>query len=68
MKIQHWCCSSLLQTKRPSLNQLTICLAPLILPVLAWRLLDEERIHRRDLPGYNEYATRVRHRLIPHIC
>jgi protein-S-isoprenylcysteine O-methyltransferase Ste14 len=47
---------------------LTICLVPLILPVLFWRLLDEERILRRDLPGYNEYASRVRHRLIPYIC
>ena len=46
---------------------LTICLLPLILPVLVWRLLDEERILRRDLPGYNEYASRVRHRLIPYV-
>ena len=46
---------------------LTIGLVPLIMPVLVWRLLDEERILRRDLPGYNEYASRVRHRLIPHI-
>jgi protein-S-isoprenylcysteine O-methyltransferase Ste14 len=46
---------------------LTICLVPLILPVLFWRLLDEERILRRDLPGYNEYASRVRQRLIPYI-
>jgi protein-S-isoprenylcysteine O-methyltransferase Ste14 len=46
---------------------LTICLFPLILPLLVWRLLDEERILRRDLPGYNVYASRVRHRLIPYI-
>ena len=46
---------------------LTICLVPVMLPVLFWRLLDEERILRRDLPGYNEYASRVRHRLIPYI-
>ncbi len=46
---------------------LTICLVPLILPVLFWRLLDEERILSRDLSGYNEYASRVRHRLIPYI-
>ncbi len=46
---------------------LTICLVPLILPILVWRLLDEERILRRDLPGYNEYASRVRHRLIPYL-
>jgi protein-S-isoprenylcysteine O-methyltransferase Ste14 len=46
---------------------LTICLLPLILPVLIWRLLDEERILRRDLPGYPEYASRVRYRLIPYL-
>ncbi len=44
---------------------LTICLIPLILPVLVWRLLAEERVLRRDLPGYEEYACRVRRRLIP---
>ena len=52
---------------------LTICLVPLVplvplvLPVLCWRLLDEEEILRRDLPGYNEYASRMRHRLIPYV-
>lgn len=46
---------------------LTICLVPLVLPVLFWRLLDEEKVLRRDLPGYNEYANRVRHRLIPYV-
>ena len=46
---------------------LTICLVPLTLPVLFWRLLDEEKILRRELPGYNEYASRVRHRLIPYV-
>jgi protein-S-isoprenylcysteine O-methyltransferase Ste14 len=42
----------------------------LIIPfsfVLAWRLLDEERILDRDLPGYTEYMRRVRYRLIPHV-
>jgi protein-S-isoprenylcysteine O-methyltransferase Ste14 len=34
-------------------------------PVLLWRLLDEERILQRDLPGYSEYMTKVRYRLIP---
>jgi protein-S-isoprenylcysteine O-methyltransferase Ste14 len=37
------------------------------LPVLAWRLLDEERVLRRDLPGYIEYSQRVRYRLIPYL-
>lgn len=35
------------------------------IPLLVWRLLDEERILRRDLPGYAEYMRRVRFRLIP---
>ena len=46
---------------------LTTCLVPLVLPVLLWRLLDEEKILRRELPGYNEYASRVRYRLIPYV-
>src|SRR5262249_29532973 len=37
----------------------------LVLPVLAWRLLDEEKILQRDLPGYTEYMRRVRFRLAP---
>jgi len=36
-------------------------------PVLVWRLLDEEKILRRDLRGYTEYMNKVRYRLIPHI-
>jgi protein-S-isoprenylcysteine O-methyltransferase Ste14 len=35
--------------------------------VLVWRLLDEERILRRDLPGYTAYTQRVRYRLVPHV-
>src|SRR5262249_17503300 len=34
-------------------------------PALIWRILDEERLLKRDLPGYAEYAQRVRFRLIP---
>jgi len=36
-----------------------------MLPFLLWRLLDEERILARDLPGYAEYQRRVHHRLMP---
>ena len=39
----------------------------LALPVLAWRILDEERLLKKDLPGYAEYMQKVRYRLIPHI-
>lgn len=37
------------------------------MPVLIWRLLDEERVLKRDFPGYIEYMSRVRYRLIPYI-
>jgi protein-S-isoprenylcysteine O-methyltransferase Ste14 len=35
------------------------------LPVLIWRLIDEERFLSRNLPGYNEYCRQTRYRLIP---
>jgi protein-S-isoprenylcysteine O-methyltransferase Ste14 len=44
-----------------------IGLIVLVVPVLLWRLLDEERILDRDLPGYTEYKRRVRYRLIPYL-
>jgi protein-S-isoprenylcysteine O-methyltransferase Ste14 len=37
----------------------------LMLPFLIWRLLDEERLLARELPGYAEYQRRVRFRLVP---
>jgi protein-S-isoprenylcysteine O-methyltransferase Ste14 len=36
-----------------------------IVPALVWRLIDEERVLRRDLPGYAAYCERVRWRLVP---
>ena len=45
----------------------TIVLVVPVLSVLLWRLLDEERILRRDLPGYAEYTGRVKYRLVPHV-
>jgi protein-S-isoprenylcysteine O-methyltransferase Ste14 len=36
-------------------------------PVLIWRLLDEERFLAKNLPGYAEYQTKVRYRLLPWI-
>jgi protein-S-isoprenylcysteine O-methyltransferase Ste14 len=38
-----------------------------MLPFLIWRLLDEERLLAKDLPGYTEYQQRVRYRLIPFV-
>jgi len=43
----------------------SIALLGLLLPVLLWRLLDEERILARDLAGYAQYMRRVRYRLVP---
>ena len=37
------------------------------LPVLMWRLLDEEKLLARELPGYTEYMRRVKYRLVPHV-
>ena len=37
----------------------------LLIPMLAWRLLDEERVLARDLPGYPAYMQKVRYRLVP---
>jgi protein-S-isoprenylcysteine O-methyltransferase Ste14 len=38
-----------------------------VLPVLIWRLLDEEKFLAKGLPGYVEYCAKVRWRLIPGI-
>jgi len=45
----------------------TIVLLVPVLPILLWRLLDEERILRRDLSGYNDYMQRVSYRLVPYV-
>jgi protein-S-isoprenylcysteine O-methyltransferase Ste14 len=39
----------------------------LTLPILIWRLLDEERFLHKNLPGYTEYTQKVRYRLIPFV-
>lgn len=44
-----------------------IALNVLFVPILIWRLVDEERILHRDLPGYTEYTQRVKYRLIPYL-
>jgi len=38
-----------------------------ILPVLIWRLLDEERFLRQNLSGYADYQTKVKYRLVPFV-
>ena len=37
------------------------------LPIIAKRIRNEEAVLTHELPGYDEYLTRVRWRLIPHV-
>ena len=46
---------------------LALPVALLIVPVLMWRLLNEEKFLRRELPGYAEYCRRTPCRLIPFV-
>lgn len=39
----------------------------LTLPALAWRILDEEKLLKQDLPGYTEYTQQVHYRLVPYV-
>lgn len=39
----------------------------LAIPVLMWRILDEEKLLKKDLPGYAEYSQKVRYRLVPYL-
>jgi len=38
-----------------------------LLPLMVLRILNEEKVLIRDLPGYGEYCEKTRFRLIPHI-
>ena len=41
--------------------------ALLLIPLLVYRLRDEERLLQSELPGYTEYCERTRFRLIPSV-
>jgi protein-S-isoprenylcysteine O-methyltransferase Ste14 len=41
--------------------------AAIIVPMLVIRIVNEEQVLQRDLPGYTEYRQRVRYRLVPGI-
>jgi len=45
----------------------TLLVAFALIPVLMWRLLDEERFLTQNLPGYSDYCRATRFRLIPSI-
>jgi protein-S-isoprenylcysteine O-methyltransferase Ste14 len=42
-----------------------LLLFPVLIPILVARILNEEKLLARDLPGYVEYMRKVRYRLIP---
>ena len=44
-----------------------LLLLPWFIPILVSRILNEEKVLVRDLPGYVEYTNKVRYRLIPNI-
>jgi protein-S-isoprenylcysteine O-methyltransferase Ste14 len=39
----------------------------LFIPLIVWRILNEEKVLLRDLPDYYEYCQRRRYRLLPHV-
>jgi len=39
----------------------------LYIPVLVLRLLNEEEVLRRELPGYTEYCEKTKYRLVPYL-
>jgi protein-S-isoprenylcysteine O-methyltransferase Ste14 len=46
---------------------LGLAVAPVFIVAIGWRALGEERLLRESLPGYAEYASRVRYRFIPRV-
>jgi protein-S-isoprenylcysteine O-methyltransferase Ste14 len=37
----------------------------LYIPILVWRIFNEEKVLQRDLPGYSEYCNKMPYRLLP---
>ena len=44
-----------------------LAIIALVMPVLMWRILDEEKLLEKDLTGYKEYEQKVRYRLVPYL-
>ena len=44
-----------------------LLITPFFIGWFAWRLLHEEKYLGENLPGYTEYARKVRRRLVPYI-
>ncbi|MEL7565645.1 MAG: isoprenylcysteine carboxylmethyltransferase family protein [Dehalobacterium sp.] len=39
----------------------------LMIPAMVWKIHDEEKLLKKDLPGYVEYTQKVRYRLVPYL-
>jgi protein-S-isoprenylcysteine O-methyltransferase Ste14 len=39
----------------------------LVIPMLVWRIFDEEKLLNAELPGYPDYVRKVRFRLVPFV-
>jgi protein-S-isoprenylcysteine O-methyltransferase Ste14 len=44
-----------------------LLLFPVFIPILVARILNEEKLLVRDLPGYADYTRKVQYRLVPRI-
>lgn len=44
-----------------------LAILALTIPVLVLRILDEEKLLEKDLPGYKEYEQQVQYRLVPYL-
>lgn len=44
-----------------------LAILALATPVLIWRILDEEKLLEKDLPGYTAYEQKMRYRLVPYL-
>jgi protein-S-isoprenylcysteine O-methyltransferase Ste14 len=39
----------------------------IVVPGLVWRILDEEKLLKKDLAGYTGYVQKVHYRLVPYL-
>jgi protein-S-isoprenylcysteine O-methyltransferase Ste14 len=46
---------------------LGLAFSALLILAIAWRAVQEERVLRAELRGYEDYTTRVRYRFIPFV-
>src|SRR5579864_5430041 len=44
-----------------------LVLAPVLIALVTWRAVLEERVLRKELPGYDAYMAQVASRFIPHV-